>query len=230
MTEQFGSEHRAQVKDAPYAPFLAETLLTALKPRLKQVLRPVAAKLVGVGLKANEITLASLVGSISVGALLCAFPANTALFVLLPLWLPMRTACAAIDGTMAIDFGQKSSLGGVLNEVGDIASDAALMLPLAFVAPFSLSGIVLLIVLTTLTELAGIAGGMLGSDRRLEGPLGKIDRSFVLAMLGLVIALEGHLPRSAGIFVPLFCAGLLLTIWNRVRFALADARSGVHDA
>jgi CDP-diacylglycerol--glycerol-3-phosphate 3-phosphatidyltransferase len=44
----------------------------------------------------------------------------------LPLWVPVRTACAAIDGTRAIDFEQKSRLGGVLNEVGDIVSDVAL--------------------------------------------------------------------------------------------------------
>jgi CDP-diacylglycerol--glycerol-3-phosphate 3-phosphatidyltransferase len=46
-------------------------------------------------------------------------------------------ARATIDGTLAIDFGRKSRLGGILNEVGDVVSDVVLLVPLAFVAPFT---------------------------------------------------------------------------------------------
>ena len=87
---------------------------------------------------ANQVTLASLFGSVAIGVLLCTHPTQTALFALLPIWLPVRTVCAALDGTLAIEFGQKSRLGGVLNEVGDIVSDVALFLPLAFIAPFTI--------------------------------------------------------------------------------------------
>ena len=53
---------------------------------------------------------------------LCAFAANHRLFVILPVWLVARTACATIDGTLAIEFGQKSRVGSILNEAGDIIS------------------------------------------------------------------------------------------------------------
>ena len=140
------------------SPFLSETSLTFLKPRLKKGLRPVAAKLAAFGVTANQVTLASLAGSLAVGGLLCARPSHTALFALLPVWLPVRTACAAIDGTLAIEFGQKSRLGGILNEAGDIASDMALFFPLALVVPFSLSSVLPVMALSALSEVAGIAG------------------------------------------------------------------------
>ncbi|PZP54094.1 MAG: CDP-alcohol phosphatidyltransferase [Agrobacterium fabrum] len=204
------------------APFLAASTLTFLKPRLKGLIRPLAAKLAGVGVTANQVTLASLAGSIGIGSLLYANPGATTLFILLPLWLPIRTACASLDGTLAVDFGQKSRLGGILNEAGDIASDVALFLPLAFIAPFSAASIAFLISLIVFAEIAGIIGPALGSDRRLEGPLGKADRSIILAALGLAIAVFDGLPESAHILLPLLYGALILTIWNRLRFALAD--------
>ncbi|WP_165420333.1 CDP-alcohol phosphatidyltransferase family protein [Edaphobacter modestus] len=134
----------------------------------------------------------------------------------------MRTICATIDGTLAIEFGQKSRPGGFLNEAGDIISDIALFFPLAFVPPFSVVRIVFLIALIVLSEVAGIIGPLLGSDRRLEGPLGKSDRSIVLALIGWVTVVYGKLPEGAWLLVPVLCLALVATIWNRLRFALAD--------
>jgi CDP-diacylglycerol---glycerol-3-phosphate 3-phosphatidyltransferase len=131
-------------------------------------------------------------------------------------------ACATIDGTLAIEFGQKSRLGGILNEAGDIISEIGLFLPFVFVAPFSKVAITFLILLVILSELAGMAGLLLGSSRRLEGSLGKADRSIVFARIGLTIAVSGRLPEHAFIIVPVLAIALLITIWNRVRFAFAD--------
>jgi CDP-diacylglycerol---glycerol-3-phosphate 3-phosphatidyltransferase len=206
------------------APFLGASSLTFLKPRLRALVRPLAARLANAGITANQVTLASLFGSIAVGGVLCANPGNTALFALLPLWLPVRTVCAALDGTLAIEFGQKSRPGGILNEVGDIVSDIALFLPLAFVQPFPAKSIVFLITLIICAEIAGIIGPVLGSDRRLEGPLGKADRSIILIVLGVVIAIFGGAPTSATALLPLLYGGLILTIWNRLRFAIAAER------
>lgn len=206
------------------APIVAASSLTFLKPRLTAMVRPLAAKLADIGVTANQVTLASLAGSIAVGAVLCANPSNPKLFALLSTWLLVRTACAALDGTLAVEFGQKSRLGRVLNEVGDIASDVALFLPLVFVAPFSANSVVPLVSLIVLAEIAGILGPMLGSDRRLEGPLGKADRSIILAILGLIIATLDGLPEGAQLLPPLLYGGLILTIWNRLRFAIGDER------
>ncbi len=49
-------------------------------------------------------------------------------------------ALNAIDGMLAREFNQQSTLGAILNEVGDIISDAALYLALLFVRRFPVAG------------------------------------------------------------------------------------------
>jgi CDP-diacylglycerol--glycerol-3-phosphate 3-phosphatidyltransferase len=208
----------------PPAAFIAVTLLNLLKPRLKRRLRPFAAWLAGHGVTANQVTVASLIGSLAVGAALSIFADHPALFGLLPAWLLVRLGCATIDGTLAIDFGQKSRLGGFLNEVGDIFSDGALILPLAFVAPFVPIWVAIVIGLTALCEIVGIAGPLMGRSRRLEGPFGKVDRALVLGTIGGWICF-GPLPAQAAWLMPGFSALLVLTIVNRARFAAAEAGS-----
>jgi CDP-diacylglycerol---glycerol-3-phosphate 3-phosphatidyltransferase len=110
----------------PRCAFLAATSLTLLKSLLRRAVRPVAGRLYEAGVTANQVTSTSLVGSVLVGALLCRFADHSSSFAILPAWLVARTAFAAIDGTLAVEFGQKSRLGGVLNEVGDVVSDIAL--------------------------------------------------------------------------------------------------------
>ena len=206
----------------PRAAFLAATSLTFLKPRVRKPLRPVAARLAQIGVTANQVTLTSLAGSVLVGALLCLFPGDPVLFAMLPLWLLARMMCATIDGTLAIEFRQKSRLGGILNEMGDIVSDVALFLPLAFVPPFSMAAITCVIFFIVSSELAGIVGPTLGSVRRLEGPLGKADRAIVLSVIAISIAVLGRLPDHAFVLAPAIALGLMVTIWNRLRFALAE--------
>ena len=206
----------------PRYAFLAATSLTLLKPLLRRAVRPVAGRLYEAGVTANQVTSTSLIGSVLVGALLCRFADHYSSFAMLPAWLVARTAFAAVDGTLAIEFGQKSRVGGVLNEVGDVVSDIALFSPLAFVPPFSGASIALVVCFAAMSEFVGVAGTMLSGTRRLEGPLGKVDRSIVLALVAIAIAACGRLPEGAWLVVPALCLGLVVTIWNRLRFALVE--------
>ena len=70
-------------------------------------------------------------------------------------------ALNAIDGMLAREHGQKSALGGVLNELSDVISDAALYLPFAFVPGFSPALVVLVV-------FAGHAHGDDGCDLRAD--------------------------------------------------------------
>jgi CDP-diacylglycerol---glycerol-3-phosphate 3-phosphatidyltransferase len=207
---------------APRLSFLAATSLTYLKPRFKLALQPVAAALARRGVIANQVTVASLLGSLLVGATLALGGNHSMVFVLLPVWLLVRMGLATIDGTLAIDFGQKSRLGAFLNEVGDVVSDVVLIMPLAFVSPTLILQVAIISALTTAIELTGLAGLMLGGIRRVEGPFGKADRSIALAAAGVWIACFGSLPAFAPIGLAI-CNGLsVLTIVNRVRFAVRD--------
>jgi CDP-diacylglycerol--glycerol-3-phosphate 3-phosphatidyltransferase len=196
--------------------------LYALKPAFQARLRPLVGELAQRGVTANQITLAAAIGSILVG-LVVALGEHRPLFLLLPIWLFLRMALNAIDGMLAREFGQKSRLGAYLNELGDVVSDAALIAPVALVAPFGPGGVGLVIVLAVISEFAGV----LGPSRRYDGPLGKSDRALVFGALGLWIGLGVPLPALFAGLMPLLAVLLAVTIVNRVRAGLAQ---GGNDA
>jgi CDP-diacylglycerol--glycerol-3-phosphate 3-phosphatidyltransferase len=198
----------------------------ALKPRFQGFLRPLVAGLPRLGINANAVTVAAALGSILAGGLMASFADEPRVFLILPVWLPARMALNAVDGMLARDFHQKSTLGGYLNEIGDVVSDAALYAPLALVAPFGWPGISLLIALSITTELAGAMSPMLGASRRYDGPMGKSDRAVVFGLLGLWIGSSVPLPESLAWGVPILAALLAATIVNRVRGGIVEIENG----
>jgi CDP-diacylglycerol---glycerol-3-phosphate 3-phosphatidyltransferase len=146
--------------------------LSYFKSRFRKTLRPITSRLARTGVTANQVTIASLVGSLLIGELLCVFANFPALFTILPVWLLVRMACATIDGTLAVESGQKSRLGGILNEAGDIISPA-FSYPLRFLLPSPKSPSRFSSFSLQCPNWEGLAEPILGSSRRLEGPLGK---------------------------------------------------------
>jgi CDP-diacylglycerol--glycerol-3-phosphate 3-phosphatidyltransferase len=172
------------------------------------------------------VTLLAAGVSVALGVLLWARGAsNPVLFLALPVWLFLRMALNAIDGMLAREHGQKSALGAYLNELGDVVSDAALILPFALVAPFSAAWVVAVAFLAALTEFAGALGLMVGASRRYDGPMGKSDRAVLLGGLGLWLGLAGALPVWTAWLMPALALLLVLTIANRIRSGLAEASS-----
>lgn len=198
--------------------------LYALKPRFQGLLRPMVGRLATAGITANQVTLAAAAGSLAVGALIAVAAPGHGIFLLLPVWLFLRMALNAIDGMLAREFGQKSLLGACLNEICDVVSDAALYAPFGLLPAFGPVAIGLVILLAVLTEFAGVLGPMIGASRRYDGPLGKSDRAFAFGGLGLWVGLGGALPGWT-IAIPAVLALLLaVTVANRVRAGLAEAR------
>ena len=134
----------------------------------------------------------------------------------------LRMAFNAIDGMLAREHGQKSTLGAFLNELTDVVSDAALYLPFALVHPFSPAWVGAVIVLAGLSEFAGALGPSVGASRRYDGPMGKSDRAFVFGALGLYVALGWPLPSWSAALMPLLAVAVAWTVVNRVRRALAE--------
>src|ERR1044072_9360783 len=149
--------------------------LYALKPRFQELLRPLVARLAGGGVTANQVTLAAAAGSVAIAALIIWKAEHRAVFLLLPFWLLVRMALNAIDGMLAREFGQKSRLGGYLNELCDVVSHAALLLPFALIEPFSQPTVFAVIGLAIVAEYSGVMGPLVGASRRYDGPLGKRD-------------------------------------------------------
>jgi CDP-diacylglycerol---glycerol-3-phosphate 3-phosphatidyltransferase len=194
-----------------------------LKPRFQALLRPLVVRLHGMGVTANQVTIAACAISVLLGLWLFFFARQAAAFALIPLWMFLRMAFNAIDGMLAREHGQQSALGAFLNELTDVLSDAALYLPFALIAPFSPFWVGTVIVLAGLSEFTGALGPTVGASRRYDGPMGKSDRAFVFGALGLYVALGWPLPAGTAWLMPLLAALVAWTIVNRIRRALAEA-------
>ena len=194
----------------------------ALKPKFQNLLRPLVRQLAAKGVTANQVTLIACLLSILLGVVLALFPTFSSLFFLIPIWLFLRMALNAIDGMLAREFNQKSRLGGYLNEITDVISDAALYLPFAFVAPFDGIQISSIIWLAALSELCGILGQVQGKTRRYDGPMVKSDRAFVFGVLGLLYAVSGSLHSLFWWLANIVIILLIVTCIKRIKNGLAE--------
>ncbi len=218
--------------------------LYQLKTQFQDQLRPISNTLVEHKITANQVTVSALLLSIGT-AYVIAKPAkdNQALWLLLPSSLFIRMSLNAIDGMMAREHGQASTLGAVLNEVGDIVADTVLIASLApyvannesQVSTSTLSAnkpsvnnslasqrhIINLIALSMSTELLAITSDAFLKIRANQGPLGKSDRAFLLGMLGVGVGSKVPLAISNTRIWQLCIlteALLLKTCLNRLRY------------
>lgn len=194
-----------------------------LKPRFQNLLRPVSKGLARAGVTANQVTLAALFLSMACGAAIFYLRTQRSL-LLLPLLLFVRMALNAIDGMLAREHNQKTSLGAILNELGDVLSDSALYLPLALVPGFDSPLVVLIVLLAVISEMTGVIGVQIGASRRYDGPMGKSDRAFVFGALGLLLGMNVPMVPFVPYVLWLVLALLVSTIINRARGALKELR------
>ena len=197
-----------------------------LKPAFQNLLRPSCRALANAGVTANQVTMAALLISVVVGALFALNPATRWAALLIPIWLFLRMALNAIDGMLAREHGMQSELGGFLNELSDVAADAALYLPFAMVAGVSPMLVVVTAILSLLTEMAGVVSVQVGASRRYDGPMGKSDRAFVFGLFGLLLGLgvnPGWWANAALLVVALLT---MLTVYNRVTRGLQELAAG----
>jgi CDP-diacylglycerol--glycerol-3-phosphate 3-phosphatidyltransferase len=201
------------------------TSLSYLKPRCQRKLRPLTKIIARAGITANQVTLTAMIGSLLVGAILAIYHKTPAIFALLPFWLFIRMGFNTIDGLLALEYGQKSKVGGFLNVAGDVISDFALVIPLIIASSFSLIWVVLVMSLAVLSELIRMAGSWIGGERNNDGPFGKSDRAIAFSVIGIYLAINGHLPAQAVLLLPLFVILHLITITNRIRYIASTANT-----
>ncbi|PHI30206.1 CDP-alcohol phosphatidyltransferase family protein [Budvicia aquatica] len=194
-----------------------------LKPRFQALLRPLLNRLYRAGVTANQVTLAALGSSIVIGIVLAVFPFSS-LFLILPIFLFIRMALNAIDGLLAREYNQQSKLGALLNETGDVLSDAALYLPFALLPGAMPWLVVLAVFLSALTEFCGVLAQTIGASRRYDGPMGKSDRALVFGAYGLAIFIWPMLQEWSWVLFSLVSVLLIWTCFNRCRRALAEVR------
>jgi len=202
---------------------IAMATLYTLKPAFQGLLRPLVGRLAGAGVTANEVTLAAAIMSIACAGAVAAFGQHRAVLLLVPLVLFVRMALNAMDGMLAREYGQASVLGMYLNELTDIASDAALILAFAAIPAFPPIGVVAFAMAAIAAEFAGILGVAAGIGRNYAGPFGKSDRALALGGLAVLLA-SGLLAEAiAPCVFPVLTLLSLFTIVNRVRAGLRPA-------
>lgn len=156
-----------------------------IKPRFQQLLKPVLEVLHKAGASANAITWAALLLSAGTGLLLWLFPNGHMLWVF-AVALLVRMALNALDGMMARVHDLKSVGGEMLNELGDVLSDAVMFLPLVKLPGVTPGWVLGFVFLALLNEFIGVLTRAATGVRRYDGPMGKSDRALVLGLTCLL--------------------------------------------
>lgn len=193
-----------------------------LKSRFQDLLRPLVSRLAKAGITANQVTMAAILLSLAAGAAIAAWPVHPLPLILLPVILFLRMALNAVDGMLAREHGQKSRLGAILNELGDVVSDTAIYLPFALLPGISPVAVILFCLLAVVSEMTGVVAIQIGASRRYDGPMGKSDRAALMGTLALLVGLGVVGPVFADWVIGLAALLVALTILNRARKALAE--------
>jgi len=193
-----------------------------LKPRFQGLLRPLSNRLAAAGVTPNQVTLAALVLSLATGALVALYPDRRWPLLLIPCVLFLRMALNAIDGMLAREHAMQSPLGAILNELGDVVSDAALYLPLCWVPGLSPVLVVAVVLVAVIGEMTGVVAVQIGASRRYDGPMGKSDRALVLGSIGVLLGLGIEPQPWADWLLGLVLALAVFTVVNRARRALEE--------
>lgn len=186
--------------------------LYRLKPRFQDRLRPLVRRSAEVGVRPNHLTLGAVGASVLAGGAVALSVVRPALLWLVPVLYLTRMALNAMDGLLAREHDMTTPAGAILNEVGDVVSDAVAYLPFVLVVPGWAWLVVVDVVLGLVGEVTALAAAG-GGERRNHGPLGKSDRAFAFGTLAVAVALG--LQWLAGPLLLIMAALGVMTIWNR---------------
>lgn len=188
-----------------------------LKPAFQRMLTPLMQRLRNAGVTPNALTWLAIVlsGGLSYAFLLGL--TNRYWFFAVASGLLVRMALNALDGMMARTFNLTSRGGAVLNELGDVVSDALVIWPLALVPGVHVGWVAALLWLMALNEFAGVLGAVVSGERRYEGPMGKSDRTLVWGVFCLLMGAEVAVEPYAMYGVYVMLIGLLWSTARRVR-------------
>jgi phosphatidylglycerophosphate synthase len=195
--------------------------LYQIKPAFQALLRPLMFWLYRHHVTANQVTLAAMALSFITGAALVIFP-YPGNFALLPVVLFIRMALNALDGMLARECHQKSRLGAILNETGDVLSDSALYLPFMLLPDSNALLVLVMVFIAVMTEFCGVLAQTINGTRNYTGPMGKSDRALVFGAWGLALAVWPSLTQWNNVVWGIATVLLLWTVVNRCQSVLRE--------
>ena len=195
-----------------------------LKSKFSDILRPICNFLATHGITANMVTISAFLLSVAVGAIIYLYAPNYSyIYWVLPVSLFIRMALNNIDGVIAREHNQKTNIGAIYNELGDILSDIAIYVPFLYVCGVNVWLIFLFTVLTIISETVGIMGVQINASRHYDGPMGKSDRAFWFSIWAIVATYVAISEKTGIIIISAISLLLLFTCFNRLAGALKEA-------
>lgn len=195
----------------------------SLKAAFQRLLQPLLGILIQMNITPNQITIAAFCLSLFGGGLIWSASFTPYLLLFIPLILLLRMALNALDGMLARNYQKSSTLGEILNEVGDVISDTVFYLPLILLqnSLIAILFISLFVVLASINEFSGVLAKAMIGDRRYDGPMGKSDRAFVVSLYCIVLFFWPSTIQSASISIFLALnAFLMISSFNRLKAIL----------
>ena len=183
-----------------------------IKPRFQQLLKPVLNMFYKVGFTANGITWMAIFLSAVIGVMFWFFPNGHMLWIF-TVGLLVRMALNALDGMMAKTYNMTSVSGEMLNELGDVISDAVMFFPLIKLTGVNFWWVLFFIFLSMLNEFIGVLTKAATGTRRYDGPMGKSDRALIL---GVTCLLFFFFPQISVAFNYIFAGMSILLLLSSV--------------
>jgi CDP-diacylglycerol--glycerol-3-phosphate 3-phosphatidyltransferase len=84
--------------------------------------------------------------------------------------------------------------------------------------------VISVVILSCISEMAGVVAVQIGASRRYDGPMGKSDRAFVFGTVGFLLGVGVPAGPWCDIVLCVIIAALILTISNRIRKALEEVK------
>ena len=191
-----------------------------LKSRQVQFFHHLAHRLVGLGLRANHISMSSLLWAALALACFAFSPQNPWWLLAGALFVQLRLLANLLDGLMAVEAGDKHPHGPFWNEFPDRPADVLILLGLGVAADQTTLGLVcgLLALGTAYTRALGMT--LTGQDD-FSGLMAKPQRMFVVTLAcGFGIAESLLLWNSAHSLtgaLALIALGCVFTIQQRTK-------------
>lgn len=191
-----------------------------LKPKFQKLLMPVVERLHRFNVTPNQVTVFTCILSVLLGILFYFNHTSIWIYAVIPVFMFIRMALNAIDGVLANTYRLKTNLGKYLNELTDVISDAALFIPFILVLGRFDITVVLFVILSIISEMAGILGETIRGERRYDGPMGKSDRAFIIGVVSVLLLF--NLPVHDYLWLVFLGASLLIcmNIYNRIKNGL----------
>lgn len=202
-----------------------------LKTSFQNLLRPITNFLANIKVTANMVTILAFILSVVVGLIVFYYTKQCKYILwILPVSLLVRMALNAIDGMLAREHNQKSNLGAILNELGDILSDTVIYVPFLYVCNVNIWVIFSFTIFAIISETVGIMGIQINASRRYDGPMGKSDRAFWMSLLAITYMYTPMCTKCMNWILIAVIFFLCFTIFNRVLSALKEAAEKVEGA